>query len=72
MKNKKSIVEGGATQADLGINQLRASSTVLFLALQQVQGILSNVSTTLAVLEKNITIAGKEVKFLCSISVLIP
>jgi hypothetical protein len=64
MDNKNNVITASSTQADLGINELRASSAVFFLVLQQAKDILANVSTTLGVAENNITTIGEEVKHL--------
>ena len=61
MDNKMTVINRAAAQADLGINELRASSTVFFLILQKAKDITANVSTTLAVAEKNITEIGQQV-----------
>jgi hypothetical protein len=68
MDNKNNVITASSTQADLGINELRASSAVFFLVLQQAKDILANVSTTLGVAENNITTIGEEVKHLENLS----
>lgn len=62
MDNKNNVITAASAQADLGINELRVSSTVFFLVLQQAKDTLANVSTTLGVAENNITTIGEEVK----------
>jgi len=60
MSAKKAIVEASATTADIGINEIRVSSAAILLVLQKAQSTLKNVSETLAVVQKNLTLAGTQ------------
>ena len=63
MRAKKLLLDRASAQADLGINELRASSTILFLVAEKASGIFARVSKSITSAKNNMTQIGEDVNF---------